>query len=99
MAMVNPFVDLHAALFATLGESVTLQRGNDSPVTLLAIVRHGVTNVGEFGRVVGARTAVSLPRDRWQPRRGDLVTVRGATHPIESIASDDGYAVEVILHA
>jgi hypothetical protein len=93
-----PFAELHTALFASLGEPVTLQRGDDPPVTVSAVVRLGVANVGEFGRVVGSRTVVSLPRDRWQPRRGDLVTVRGNTHTVESIASDDGYVVEAVLH-
>ena len=96
--MTSPYAALHASLFDTLSEPVSLQRDDNLPITVPAIVRLGVTNAGEFGRVVGSRTTVSLPRDQWQPRRGDRVTLRGVTYTVEAIASDDGYVVEAILH-
>ncbi|HEX7113201.1 MAG TPA: hypothetical protein VF216_12215 [Mizugakiibacter sp.] len=92
------FADAHAALFAALGVDATVQRGAAAPAAVRVIVRDGVARIGEYGQVLGRARHVSFNRAQWQPARGDVVVIGGDTRTVEAIESDDGYAVEAVLH-
>jgi hypothetical protein len=99
MATNNPaFVASTARLIKVLGVGITVQRGADAPVNVTAIIEDGVAQVGQHGHVISRMTKVIFLRSQWLPARGDLVTIDGVTRKLEAIDTDDGMAVEAVLH-
>lgn len=92
------FADAHADLFDALGVDAFVQRGTAAAVPVRVVVEDGVARVGEYGQVVGRNTLVNFLRAQWAPVRGDLLTIDGATRKVESIDTDDGIVVRVVLH-
>jgi hypothetical protein len=99
MATNNPaFVASTARLIKVLGVGINVQRGADAPVNVTAIIEDGVAQVGQHGHVISRMTKVIFLRSQWLPARGDLVTIDGVTRKLEAIDTDDGMAVEAVLH-
>ena len=92
------FAEAHVDLFDALGVDAFVQRGSDADVPVRVVVEDGVARVGEFGQVIGRNTCVNFLRVQWVPMRGDLVTIDGAGRKVESIDTDDGIVVRVVLH-
>lgn len=92
------FAEAHVDLFDALGVDAFVQRGTDDPAPVRVVVEDGVARVGEYGQVIGRTTHASFLRAQWVPVRGDLLTIAGAIRKVESIDTDDGIVVRVVLH-
>lgn len=92
------FAPMDDALFAQFADACTIKRGTDDAAPGRCIVEDGIEQVGEYGRVVGRATRVSFIKGEWDPQRGDQITIDDVMRPVESIDSDDGLVVQVILH-
>lgn len=97
--MPDPFASMTATALDSLGVDATVQRGAGPAVAVRVSVRDDLDPFGEIGRVAGRVRVVGFDKTVWQPRRGDIVTLDGASRAVESIVSDDGYLVEVTLDA
>lgn len=85
-------------LFEQFADACVVTRGADPAVTTRCVAEDGVEVVGEYGRVVGRATRVSFIKTEWDPKRGDLVSLDDTVRAVESLDSDDGLVVQVVLH-
>lgn len=92
------FAAMDAGLFDVFATACTLKRGDADAVPGRCIVEDGVEQMGDYGQVIGRATRVSFIKSEWDPARGDMVTIGDTARPVESIDTDDGLVVQVVLH-
>lgn len=98
MSALLAFADAHAELIAVMGEQATALRGGGAPESITVYVDDAVQDVGQFGRVVGARRVVTALNADWVFMRGDLITVRDRSAKVDEILANDGICNTAVLH-
>lgn len=92
------FASMDDTLFDVFGDAGTVQRGADPAVAVRVVLTRGAARFGEYGQMAGRVTTADFLAAEWQPQSGDVLTAGALVRKVESIESDDGHVVRVVLY-